>query len=405
MASRPPKSLKDARSKSTLAILFGVIIIDLIGVGIVLPILPYYADMFGASGTVLGLLLATHAAMQFLFSPVWGKLSDRIGRRPVMLITIAGTALSLYLLGMAQSLAWLFVARALSGFFSANISVAVAYLTDVTDESERTHWMGMIGASFSVGFILGPALGGLLAPYGLGVPMYTAAGMAAINFLYAVFALREPEERANSEGRPPKPSAIFKDRVVAQLCLTNFLFTLGVCQFESMFAYLMKDLFDWDASQVAWILVMMGLWAAIIQATGLRGLASRFGERALLATGVLWMALAYPVVPHSWSIGVMLVPLAVMAVGRAIAQSPMISLVSMRAARDTRGATMGTFQSAASLARVAGPMIAGVLYDASMPLPFYLAGALFGTSFVLTLRLKAGARQPEISTLQRTRHF
>jgi multidrug resistance protein len=394
MASQPPTSLKDARSKSTLAILFSVIIIDLIGVGIVLPILPYYADMFGASGTVLGLLLATHAAMQFLFSPVWGKLSDRVGRRPVMLITIAGTALSLYLLGTAQSLAWLFAARALSGFFSANISVAVAYLTDVTDESERTQWMGMIGASFSMGFILGPALGGLLAPYGLSVPMYTAAGMAAINFLYAVFVLREPEKRVKSEGRPPRLSAIFKDRIVAQLCLTNFLFTLGVCQLESMIAYLMKDLFGWDASQVAWVLVMMGLLAAMIQAKGLRALASRFGERALLATGLLWMALAFPVVPHSWSVGLMLVSLAIAAVGRAISQSPMVSLVSMRAARDTRGATMGTFQSAASLGRVIGPMMAGVLYDASMSFPFYLAGALFGTSFVLTLGLKTGARQP-----------
>jgi MFS family permease len=376
MASQPPTPLKDARSKSTLAILFSVIIIDLIGVGIVLPILPYYADMFGASGTVLGLLLATHAAMQFLCSPVWGKLSDRVGRRPVMLITIAGTALSLYLLGTAQSLAWLFAARALSGFFSANISVAVAYLTDVTDESERTQWMGMIGASFSMGFILGPALGGLLAPYGLSVPMYTAAGMA------------------KSGGRPPRLSAIFKDRIVAQLCLINLLFTLGVCQLESMIAYLMKDLFGWDASQVAWVLVMMGLLAAMIQAKGLRTLASRFGERVLLATGLLWMALAFPVVPHSWSVGLMLVSLAIAAVGRAISQSPMVSLVSMRTARDTRGATMGMFQSAASLGRVIGPMMAGVFYDASMSFPFYFAGALFGTSFVLTLRLKTGARQP-----------
>jgi multidrug resistance protein len=344
--------------------------------------------MVGASGTALGLLLATHAAMQFLFSPSWGKLSDRIGRRPVMLITIAGTAFSLYLLGAAQSLVWLFVARALGGFFSANISVAVAYLTDVTDESERTRWMGMVGASFSMGFILGPALGGLLAPYGLSVPMYTAAGMVAVNFLYAVFVLREPKERVEREGRPRRLSAIFKDRTVAQLCLTNLLFTLGVSQLESMFAYLMKDLFDWNASQVAWILVMMGVLAAMIQANVLRALASRFGERALLATGLLWMALAFPAVPHSWSVGVILVPLAIAAIGRAISQSPMISLVSMRAARGTRGATMGTFQSAASLARVIGPMLAGVLYDASMPFPFYLAGALFGIGFALTLRLK-----------------
>jgi DHA1 family tetracycline resistance protein-like MFS transporter len=311
-----------------------------------------------------------------------------------MLITIAGTAFSLYLLGTAQSLVWLFVARALGGFFSANISVAIAYLTDVTDDSERTRWMGMVGASFSMGFILGPALGGLLAPYGLSVPMYTAAGMAAVNLLYAVFVLREPEERVKSEGRPRKLSAIFRDPIVAQLCLTNLLFTLGISQLESMFAYLMKDLFDWSASQVAWILVMMGLLAAMIQSSVLRALAGRFGERALLATGLLWMALAFPVVPHSWSVGVILVPLAIAAIGRAISQSPMISLVSMRAARATRGATMGTFQSAASLARVIGPMVAGVLYDASMPFPFYFAGALFGIGFALTLRLKTGIYQP-----------
>jgi DHA1 family tetracycline resistance protein-like MFS transporter len=206
--------------------------------------------------------------------------------------------------------------------------------------------------------------------------------------------LREPEERVKSEGPPRTLSAIFKDPIVAQLCLTNLLFTLGVSQLESMFAYLMKDLFDWNASQVAWILVMMGLVAAMIQASGLRALASRFGERALLATGLLWMALAYPVVPHSWNVGLLLVPLVIAAVGRAISQSPMISLVSMRAARGTRGATMGTFQSAASLARVVGPMLAGALYDVSMSFPFYLAGALFGMSFVLTLRLKTGVRQP-----------
>ena len=167
------------RNRSTLPILFSVIIIDLIGFGIVIPILPAYTKDLGASAGILGILLATHAALQFLFAPVWGRLSDRFGRRPVMLITIAGTGGALLMLGLAESILGLFISRLLSGLFSANISVATAYVADVTDESERTRWMGMVGASFGIGFILGPALGGLLHPYSASLSAFLAAGLAA----------------------------------------------------------------------------------------------------------------------------------------------------------------------------------------------------------------------------------
>ena len=163
-----------------LTVLFSVIIVDLIGFGIVVPILPFWAERYGASGAVLGLLLASHALMQFLFSPVWGRLSDRLGRRPVMLVTIAGTALSLLFLGLADSLVEIFLARLLAGVFGSNVSVATAYLTDVTDEADRTRWMGMIGASFAVGFTLGPPLGGILSRVSHEAPMLVAASMAMI---------------------------------------------------------------------------------------------------------------------------------------------------------------------------------------------------------------------------------
>ena len=158
--------MTELRNRATLPTLFSIIIVDLIGFGIVMPILPFYAERFGASSTQLGGLLAIHAAMQFVFAPIWGRVSDRIGRRPVMLGTVAGTGVSLVVLAYAPSLAWLFVARALSGVFAANISVATAYLTDVTAPEERTRWMGMVGASFGIGFLLGPAIGGLLAGFG-----------------------------------------------------------------------------------------------------------------------------------------------------------------------------------------------------------------------------------------------
>jgi multidrug resistance protein len=374
------------RSKSALPILFLVIIIDLIGFGIVLPILPFYAKHFGASPVVLGLLLATHAAMQFVFSPRWGRLSDRIGRRPVMLITIAGTSASLVLLGAADSIEMLFIARALSGLFGANISVATAYLADVTEEKERTRWMGMVGASFGVGFLLGPAIGGLLAPYGRGLPMWVAGGIAALNLVWAIAALKEPERHEQTLGRVSIRDAL-EDRVVARLLLTNFLFCLAVAQLESVFAYFMMDRFDYDERSVAAVLVMMAFIMMMIQGGGMRALAERLGERSMMIGGFLLMALVFPLIPQVSVVGVLLIPLSLSAVGRAIAQPPMSSLVSLRADPQHRGVMMGAFQSSASLARIFGPACAGLLYQVDQANPFYLAGALLLVCFGLALGL------------------
>jgi len=374
------------RTKSALPILFIVIIIDLIGFGIVLPILPFYAKHFDASPALLGLLLATHAAMQFVFSPRWGRLSDRIGRRPVMLITIAGTSASLILLGFADSIAMLFVARTLSGLFGANISVATAYLADVTEDEERTRWMGMVGASFGVGFLLGPAIGGLLAPYGHGLPMWFAGGMAALNLVWAVWALKEPERHEKTVGRISIRQAL-EDRIIARLLFTNFLFCLAVAQLESVFAYFMIDRFDYDELHVAGVLVLMAFIMMMIQGGGMRALAARFGERSMMVAGFLLMALVFPLIPRIHVVAVLLVPLSLSAVGRAIAQPPMSSLVSLRADAQHRGVVMGAFQSSASLARIFGPACAGLLYQLDPGNPFYLAGALLLVCFGLALGL------------------
>ena len=237
------------RNRSTLPILFSVIIIDLIAFGIIIPVLPAYAKDLGESALMLGVLLATHAALQFVFAPIWGRLSDRIGRRPVMLFSMFGTSISMVILGLADSFEGLLLARVLSGTFSANISVATAYVADVTHESERTRFMGMVGASFGVGFILGPALGGGLAWLGHGVPMFFAAGLAFINCVWAAFSLVEPQR---SEGENQPRSGFIRalrdamaDSVAARLCVTNFFFTLGVTQLESTFFYFMNDRFGY----------------------------------------------------------------------------------------------------------------------------------------------------------------
>jgi DHA1 family tetracycline resistance protein-like MFS transporter len=383
------------RPKSTLPILFSVVVVDLIGFGIVLPILPFYADAYGANATVLGLLLTCYAAMQFVFAPIWGRLSDRIGRRPVMLITIAGTGAALLLLGLAESLTWLFIARILGGIFGANISVATAYLSDVTEPEERTRWMGMIGASFGVGFLLGPAIGGILSPFGYGVPMLAAAGMAAVNFVYACFVLKEPQQHLHREDDLPNPREVLAHPVVRRLCIINFIFTFAVCQLETTFAYLMKDRFSYDAMQVAFILVFMALITMGIQGGAIRGLARRFGEKTLLVAGIAFMASAFFAIPWMLRVGLLLLPLALSAAGRAISQPSLMSMVSLRATSASRGTVMGGFQSASALARVFGPLAAGGLYDYEMAAPYLLAGLLMLVALVASNALPVAETDAE----------
>jgi len=380
-ASSPP------RPRATLPILFSVVVVDLVGFGIVMPVLPFYAEAFGASATTLGFLLMVYAAAQFACAPLWGRLSDRIGRRRVMLVTIAGTALSLLALGLAPSLGWIFAARLLGGGFAANVGVASAYIADVTAEEERTRWMGMLGASFGVGFLLGPAIGGLLAPLGYGVPMLAAAGLAGSNLVYAAFSLREPDGHEAAPSSSLSRSALLRNPVIRRLCVANLGFSLAVTQLETVFAFFMMDRFDYDAREVAFILVGMAFVMGGIQGGGMKALSARFSERSMAITGCLLLALAFFGVPQAHSVPLLLVPLGIAAVGRAIVQPSLLSLVSVSAAPSQRGAVMGTFQAAASLARVAGPVAAGWLYDRWLPAPFVLAGVLFVATAGLSTRL------------------
>jgi MFS family permease len=355
-------------------VLFSVVIIDLIGFGIMIPVLPFYAQEMGASGTTLGLLFSAFAAAQFVCAPLWGRLSDRIGRRRVMLMTIAGTAFALLGLGFARSLLWLFVARAAGGAFAANIGVASAYITDVTPEQERTRWMGMLGACFGIGFVLGPAIGGVLAPFGYAVPMFAAAALAGANLVHAAFSLREPAARARRTDAAGRSA--LRAPLVRRLCVANFVFTMAVTQLETVFAIFMGSRFGYDAHQVAVLLIAMAVLMGAIQAGGIKQLAARWSERSLATAGSLLLAAGFLAFPQPASVALLLVPLALCAVGRAVLQPALMSMASLAAPASQRGSVMGTFQASASLARVLGPIAAGWLYDRQLAAPFWLAGAL-----------------------------
>jgi len=374
-------------SKKALYILLGVVVIDLIGFGIAIPVLPYLAREQNASGQVLGALLASYAAMQFVFAPIWGRVSDRVGRRPVMLLTIAGTSLCLLLLALSESIEWLFFARIAGGVFGANISVASAYITDLTVPEERTKWMGLIGASFAIGFTLGPVIGGSLSLIGYSAPMFFAAGLSAINFVLAVVVLREPSQHLHKVESLTQREAVASRPGLRKLVAINFVFTFAVCQLEGMFVYFMAGRFGYEPWDVAWIMFAMAVVMGSIQGRGIQPLAKRFGEKRLLRSGVVLMGLAFFAVPQPASVTLLLLPLVVSAAGRAISQPSMLSLISLEATAANRGAVMGSFQSAASLARTLGPLAAGVLFDWSDAYPFYFAGILMLIALPLCLSL------------------
>jgi len=382
-ASAPPGSRK------ILAILFGVVIVDLVGFGVVMPILPFWAREHGASPTLLGFVFTAYAAAQFVCAPLWGRLSDRIGRRRVMLCTIAGTAVSLACLGLAGSLAAIFAARLLSGAFAANIGVASAYIADVTGEEERTRWMGVLGASFGVGFVLGPALGGLLAPFGHAVPLLVAAGLGTANLVFAAAALREPPRHAGAGRGAMRRSVVLRDPLLRRLCLVNLAFSLGVTQLETMFAFFMQDRFGYGERQVGFFLAAMAVLMGGIQGGGMRALSARFSERGLVLAGGALLALGFGLLPGAHSLPALLAALVLAAVGRAVFQPALLGMTSLAAAASARGAAMGTFQAAAAIARVAGPLAAGWLYDRALGGPFWLAAALCALSVWLARSLPA----------------
>ena len=359
--------------------MFGVVIVDLIGFGIVMPVLPFYAKEFGASATTLGLLFTVHSAAQFVFAPVWGRLSDRFGRRPVLLLTVAGTALSLLALGLVRTLPGVFAARILAGAFAANVSVASAYIGDATEPEERTRWMGLLGASFGIGFLVGPAIGGALAPFGYRVPLLAAAGLAAANLVHALVSLREPPRRqviAADAAGPAQRFGVLRDATVLRLCLVSFAFAFAVTQLETVFAFFLLDRFGYDAPHVAVLLVGMAVVMGGVQGGGMKALSARFEERALVSAGAAALGIAFLALPEMPTVALLAVFLVLSALGRGVSQPALMGLVSLASTDRNRGAVMGVYQSSASLARIFGPVIAGTLYDSKQALPFWLAGAL-----------------------------
>jgi len=385
--------------RSPLAIVFTTIFIDLVGFGIVIPVLPLYAQRFGASETVIGLLLGVYSAMQFVFAPVLGQLSDRFGRRPVLLVSLVGTSCGFLLMGFADALWLLFVARIIDGISGGNISTAQAYIADVTPPEQRARGMGLIGAAFGLGFIFGPALGGLLSQISLGAPFFFAAGLAAANATAVYFRL--PETLTAEQRRRAREHASLRDIVrearswrLGGVLATYFLTILAFAMLTGTYALFANERHGFDATHTGYMFAFLGVIGAVIQGGLIGRLARAFGDKRLAVAGIAIYTTSLIALPLGSSVAWLVIATSGIAIGNSLTTPTLSSLASKSVGATRQGRVLGVMASAGSLARIFGPVLGGWLLsrDAAGPVAGYGRTAYWTSGVIMLAALALAAR-------------
>ena len=363
------------------------VVLDLVGFGIVIPLLTFYAEEYGAGPVAVTLLMAVYSLAQFLMAPVWGALSDRYGRRPIMLFSIAMATVCLAGFAWAESLVMLFVFRTLHGAAAANISTAQACVADATTPENRAKGMGMIGAAFGLGFTIGPFIGGELSVHGLAAPIWFAAALSALNLILAVVWLRET--RQPDTQRPTRsihPSAflrVAKHPTVGLCIVLTFVMTVAFAIMESSFTLFAEHVRELDARMVGRMFGVAGLTMIFVQGGIIGRLVKRFGEGPLIPVGIGLLAIGLFALPLAPPVGAMTAVFMLMAVGQGLASPSLHSLISRGTSEDEQGFVLGTNQSMSALARAVGPSLAGWIYLGGPSWPFYTSGTILAFSVFL----------------------
>ncbi len=407
---------KPPSEKRALAVIFLTVMADLIGFGIILPQMPLYTRCFGQNAFMAGLLFASYSAMQFIFAPFWGRVSDRIGRRPVLLISIGGNILALLVFGLATNFWWLLVARSFAGMCTANISVAQAYIADISPPEKRAARMGLVGAAFGIGFVIGPVVGGELAQFGLAFPPFAAAGLAALNFVAAGIFLPEslaPEHRARKLNTSLRARFTLLQKIpgLAALLLLLFASVFAFSMLEMAFSLFVVDRLTLHATEaVARVLTcadgleitsshfsvvgrlfgFIGIIMVIVQGGLIGPLTRKFHERGVAQAGLLFTALGMLALPFTplGSYAMLISCIGMVATGQALLSPTLSSTLSRRTASTEQGAVLGLSQSASALARTLGPLIAGMLYEGiNENWPFWIGGVLMLGAWLLAIRV------------------
>ena len=403
--------MRDIRAVPTL---FLIVFVDLVGFGLVIPLLPFYAVRFAASPQEVTALLATYSLAQLVTAPLWGRLSDRVGRRPVLLASLTASALAYLWLGGASALWMLFAARAFGGACAGNIAAAQAYIADVTGPEERARGMGLIGAAFGLGFIIGPALGGLIAgtdpaTADTETPAWVAAGLSALALCGVLVLLPESlpaagRDRTAARSRLGAAMGVLRRPILSRLILVFFLVILAFAGMESTFALWAIEQFGWGPRQIGYVFAYVGVLSAVLQGGLIGHLARRFGEERLLLGGLTLIGLGLLAMTLAHNLAVLVAAVSALALGMGLTQPSLNSLISRRAGGDEQGEVLGVSQSVGSLSRVLGPFTAGFCFaEFGRDAAFLWGSVLVASALVLALKLPrlAGARPAETGPLGR----
>lgn len=367
-----------ARPRSPLFVLFLTVFIDLVGFGIVIPILPLYAEHFHASPIAIGWLTGIYSGMQIIFTPILGKLSDRFGRRPVLLISIVGTAGGFALMGFAQSMTLLFAGRILAGITGGNISIPQAYIADVTAPEKRSRAMGMLGAAFGLGFTFGPLIGGMMSRISYGAPFFFAAGLAVINAVLVYLILpeslsREQRAKPHEEASITEVFAHGRGAMFAIVVGTYFFLIVGFSIMTTLYALFTERRFGYDAQANGYLFGFVGVVSVLVQGGLIGRLIRTFGEVTLTRVGMILTAISLALLPWSSNLAILLLISAGLSCGSGFASPPLSGLASQMVEPSWQGRALGVMQSAGSIARLLGPLLGGwlLMFDLQKPVTQY----------------------------------
>ena len=386
---------------SRLAILFVTVLVDMVGFGIVLPLLPYYAEEFGASPFEVTLLIASFSAMQFVAVPIWGRVSDRLGRRPFIIAGLFASAVSYLIFGFAESLAALFVSRIAAGAAGGTISVAQAYVADTTGPDERAHGMGMLGAASGLGVLIGPAIGGYFSEFGYSVPGLIAAGLCIVNGVAAVFFL--PESRrgkaASQKSTAPTPqdtqagtlrgwATTLLSFPFGLLLLVYFLSIMSFTAMTAVLALFAERAHDMDAMDLGIIFSTAGGTTVVVRGLIVGWLARRFGERWIVRAGTVVLAASLFTIPFIPEPALMFAIVPFWALATGLTFPALASLVSQESDSESQGSMLGGQQVVGGIGRVLGPIWAGVMFErVGIGSPFIVGGVLVALAALLATRI------------------
>ena len=401
------------RARNAMLMVALVVLVDITGFGLILPLLPFWAERLGANPLEVGLILSVYALAQFLFTPVLGALSDRFGRRPVILISLLIEAAGFALTALAGTLPLLLAARFIGGLGASNIGSAQAVVADVTAPKDRARGMGMIGAAIGVGFVVGPALGGVLAGFGGTVPFWAALVVALVNALLVVFLLPEtrgPRAAATQTQQQTQQTqrrnqfALFagwqraiQTPAIARLILVNLLFTLAFTAMEAVFPLFTQREFGWQATQNGYLFTYVGVIIVVMQGGMVGQLVKRFGERGVQIAGLGLLAVGLALLPFSGTLALLLIALALLSIGDGAVTPTNNALLSLATPAEAQGETLGLSQGMAGLGRMVGPLIAGGLFGAGIGLPFFFGAALSIVALLVALPRIAAPSQRQAS--------